>query len=363
MLFRSEGRHDEADIGLGLAPGRTDHKGDGVLVIATAQPGAIESRAKSLGDREREISLPGAVLDIIVMKVYGAVVLRGVAPGHFLPGPGRPGHGAGRQIDQAAVQAMGSPIDHPGRGHLARKVPVGDASRLVVVDQGPIMDSRALDLAVEVGARAWSGRGGEKQRSGEAARRPGQSGFDACRLPSQRAGRSRTVGMFVGIIGEARPVIPLACEKLISIVFVVIALAWIFRSFLLVKILPGIDDAIIAIIGAVVLFVLPANSEKEKRILKWEDCKAIPWGIILLFGGGLAIADGFKSSGLAVWIGNQTSLLEGVSLIFVLITIVAVVNFLTEMTSNVATTAMFIFANPNHQHSIRRVYQFACVFR
>jgi sodium-dependent dicarboxylate transporter 2/3/5 len=131
-------------------------------------------------------------------------------------------------------------------------------------------------------------------------------------------------------------------EKLILVVFVVIGFSWIFRSFLLVKILPGIDDAIIAIIGAVVLFILPAKSEKETQLLKWEDCKAIPWGIILLFGGGLAIATGFKSSGLAVWIGNQTSLLEGVSLIFVLITIVAVVNFLTEMTSNVATTAMLL---------------------
>lgn len=131
-------------------------------------------------------------------------------------------------------------------------------------------------------------------------------------------------------------------EKLISIVFVTIGLAWILRSFLLVKILPGIDDAIIAIIGAVVLFMLPAKSKDETRILKWEDCKTIPWGIILLFGGGLAIADGFKSSGLAVWIGSQTSLLEGLSLLFILIIVVAAINFLTEITSNVATTAMLL---------------------
>jgi solute carrier family 13 (sodium-dependent dicarboxylate transporter), member 2/3/5 len=131
-------------------------------------------------------------------------------------------------------------------------------------------------------------------------------------------------------------------EKLILTVFIITGLSWISRSFLLVKILPGIDDSIIAIVGAVVLFILPAKSKNEKQILKWEDCKAIPWGIILLFGGGLAIASGFKSSGLAVWIGSQTGLLEGVSLIIVLITVVALINFLTEITSNVATTAMLL---------------------
>ncbi|MEQ6121234.1 DASS family sodium-coupled anion symporter [Reichenbachiella sp. MALMAid0571] len=131
-------------------------------------------------------------------------------------------------------------------------------------------------------------------------------------------------------------------EKLILAVFLVTAFSWITRSFLLVKILPNIDDSIIAIMGAVVLFILPAKGKKEKRILEWENCKTIPWGIILLFGGGLAIAEGFKSSGLAIWIGNQTTLLNGISLILLLLIIVAMVNFLTEITSNLATTSMIL---------------------
>ncbi|MEQ9288194.1 MAG: DASS family sodium-coupled anion symporter [Cyclobacteriaceae bacterium] len=131
-------------------------------------------------------------------------------------------------------------------------------------------------------------------------------------------------------------------EKLILVVFLSTAIMWITRSFLLEKLLPGIDDSVIAIIGATVLFVLPGKAGGETRILDWEDCKSIPWGIILLFGGGLAIAEGFKSTGLAVWIGNQTTLLDGVSLIFLLLIIVAMVNFLTEITSNLATTSMIL---------------------
>lgn len=131
-------------------------------------------------------------------------------------------------------------------------------------------------------------------------------------------------------------------EKLILGVFLITAFSWITRSFLLVKILPALDDSMIAIIGAVALFILPAKGKKEKRILEWENCKSIPWGIILLFGGGLAIAEGFKASGLAVWIGNQTTLLSGISLLLLLLIIVAMVNFLTEITSNLATTSMIL---------------------
>lgn len=131
-------------------------------------------------------------------------------------------------------------------------------------------------------------------------------------------------------------------EKLILGVFLITAFSWITRSFLLVKILPALDDSMIAIIGAVALFILPAKGKKEKRILEWENCKSIPWGIILLFGGGLAIAEGFKAYGLAIWIGNQTTLLNGISLLLLLLIIVAMVNFLTDITSNLATTSMIL---------------------
>jgi len=131
-------------------------------------------------------------------------------------------------------------------------------------------------------------------------------------------------------------------EKMVLGVFFFTALAWISRSFLLNKIIPNIDDTVIAIIAAVVLFLLPASKDQNRRILTWEEAVKLPWGILLLFGGGLALAEGFKTSGLAVWIGSQMTLLDSVPLIVLLLVLLAAVNFLTEITSNVATTAMLL---------------------
>ncbi|MEW4922209.1 DASS family sodium-coupled anion symporter [Algibacter sp. 2305UL17-15] len=130
-------------------------------------------------------------------------------------------------------------------------------------------------------------------------------------------------------------------EKTILIVFLCTAFAWITRSFLINKFMPAIDDTIIAIAFAVLLFVLPASNKKEK-ILTWEDAVKLPWGILLLFGGGMALALGFESSGLALWIGQQLVALETFPFIVLLFTLIAVVNFLTEITSNLATTAMLL---------------------
>ena len=131
-------------------------------------------------------------------------------------------------------------------------------------------------------------------------------------------------------------------ERMVLIVFVLTAFAWITRSFLLTKILPALDDTIIAMVAAVVLFLIPASKEKNRKLINWEEAVKLPWGILLLFGGGLALAEGFKSSGLAVWIGSQMTLLDGVALILLLLVIITAVNFLTEITSNLATTAMIL---------------------
>ena len=130
-------------------------------------------------------------------------------------------------------------------------------------------------------------------------------------------------------------------EKLVAGVFAFTAFAWISRSYLLESIIPGIDDTIIAMIGAIIIFLLPTKNRKRK-ILKWEEAVKLPWGILLLFGGGMALAAGFKESGLALWIGNQMTLLDGVSLILLVFILIASVNFLTEITSNLATTAMLL---------------------
>ncbi|MFD2726219.1 SLC13 family permease [Hyunsoonleella rubra] len=130
-------------------------------------------------------------------------------------------------------------------------------------------------------------------------------------------------------------------EKIVAIVFATTAFCWITRSFLLKKILPNMDDTIIAIVFALVLFLIPSKT-KHKNIMSWKDTRDLPWGIILLFGGGMALAKGFETSGLALWIGNQMTTLVGVSTIVLILLLIASVNFLTEITSNLATTAMLL---------------------
>ena len=130
-------------------------------------------------------------------------------------------------------------------------------------------------------------------------------------------------------------------EKLVAVVFTFTALAWITRTFIPLAIIEErVDDTMIAIFAAVVLFILPSKQAKEGSLLSWKDAKEIPWGILLLFGGGLAIADGFKQSGLALWIGEQLTVLQSVNLLVMIVVIVTLVLFLTEITSNTATATM-----------------------
>jgi sodium-dependent dicarboxylate transporter 2/3/5 len=131
-------------------------------------------------------------------------------------------------------------------------------------------------------------------------------------------------------------------EKVVLVVFVLTAFSWVTRSYILNQFLPNLDDTIIAVIAGLILFLLPASKKEGRPIIKWKEAVNLPWGILLLFGGGLAIAEGFKISGLAEWIGGQMSLLEGVSLILLLVILIAAVNFLTEITSNLATAAMLL---------------------
>lgn len=130
-------------------------------------------------------------------------------------------------------------------------------------------------------------------------------------------------------------------EKLVTAVFALTAFCWITRSFLLQKLLLGLDDTIIAIFFAIVLFLIPSKNKRE-RLINWDEAVRMPWGIILLFGGGMALAKGFEESGLAVWIGGQMTSLSGLPIFLLILVLIAAVNFLTEITSNLATTAMLL---------------------
>lgn len=130
-------------------------------------------------------------------------------------------------------------------------------------------------------------------------------------------------------------------EKRVLIVFGMTAFCWISRSFLLEPFLPFLDDTIIAIVAAICLFIIPSGINGD-RLINWEEAVQIPWGIILLFGGGMALAKAFGDSGLAVWIGEQLVNLENLPLFAIILILVIAVNFLTEVTSNLATTAMLL---------------------
>src|SRR5690606_17298572 len=130
-------------------------------------------------------------------------------------------------------------------------------------------------------------------------------------------------------------------EKMVALVFGTTAFFWITRSLLFDTLLPELDDTLIAIVFAVVLFLIPSKDKKSK-LMEWDDAVKLPWGIILLFGGGMALANGFESSGLAQWLGNQMTTFAGLTTILLILLLIAAVNFLTEITSNLATTAMLL---------------------
>jgi sodium-dependent dicarboxylate transporter 2/3/5 len=129
-------------------------------------------------------------------------------------------------------------------------------------------------------------------------------------------------------------------EKTVLVIFILTAFSWITKSFLLERILPQIDDTIIAIVAAFVLFIM--QSSKRKPLLNWDEAVKIPWGIILLFGGGMAIAKGFELTGLASYIGFKMIVFKGLPLFLIIVLIIISVNSLTEITSNLATTAMLL---------------------
>src|SRR5690606_19059910 len=130
-------------------------------------------------------------------------------------------------------------------------------------------------------------------------------------------------------------------EKIVLIVFVLTAFSWITRSFFLQKLIPRIDDTIIALIAGILLFILPSKT-KGAPIINWKEAVKLPWGVILLFGGGMALAEGFTQTELANWLGGNLTLLDGMPFLLILLILVVTVNFLTEVTSNMATTAMLL---------------------
>ncbi|MDK2916513.1 MAG: solute carrier family 13 (sodium-dependent dicarboxylate transporter), er 2/3/5 [Euryarchaeota archaeon] len=140
-------------------------------------------------------------------------------------------------------------------------------------------------------------------------------------------------------------------ERWTLIVFTLTAFAWIFAQtkeiggFIipgLDMLVPGIKDSTIAIFGALLLFVLPVDTEKGIFTMDWEWAVKIPWGILLLFGGGIALSNGFIQSGLAATIVESLTLIHGLPIVLLIVIVALGVSLATEVTSNTAIAAVMM---------------------
>ncbi len=132
----------------------------------------------------------------------------------------------------------------------------------------------------------------------------------------------------------------------VLVIFVLVAGLWILRGVLSPVLadlgLGGLNDTTIAIFGGLLLFLIPAELGKGQFLLTWDDTSEVPWGILILFGGGLALAAGIEDSGLAGWLAEQLHALQDAPLMLVLAAVAVLVIFLTEVTSNTATASIFV---------------------
>ncbi|TWI55057.1 sodium-dependent dicarboxylate transporter 2/3/5 [Pseudomonas duriflava] len=130
-------------------------------------------------------------------------------------------------------------------------------------------------------------------------------------------------------------------EKRVAVIFLLAALAWIFQP-LLASYIDGINDTSIAIAAAMTLFLTPANLRKREFIMDWKQANKLPWGVLLLFGGGLSLAAAISSSGLAEWIARGLEGFGSLPMILMIGLVTFVIVMLTEVTSNTATAAAFL---------------------
>jgi len=143
-------------------------------------------------------------------------------------------------------------------------------------------------------------------------------------------------------------------EKVILIAFALVAFLWIFRKNIELGALtiPGwsglfpeasfIDDGTVAIAIAMLFFLIPSRAHHRGRLMDWHTAVKLPWGIVILFGGGFALAAGFEQSGLSAWLGGQLTGFSHFPPILIIIAVCLMMTFLTELTSNTATTQMIL---------------------
>ena len=131
-------------------------------------------------------------------------------------------------------------------------------------------------------------------------------------------------------------------QKLVLMVFALAALSWISQQWLVKWTGLPISDTVIALCAAALLFLLPGEKGPGTALLEWKDSQNVPWGVLLLFGGGLSMADQIQKTGVAELLAQQLQLLDGVPPVLLLVAVTSLIIFLTEVTSNTATAAAFL---------------------
>jgi sodium-dependent dicarboxylate transporter 2/3/5 len=132
-------------------------------------------------------------------------------------------------------------------------------------------------------------------------------------------------------------------ERRVAIIFAAVIFAWMLRRPITEWLgLSGISDAGIVMAAALLMFLIPSGDPSQRQLLNWENTKRIPWGVLILFGGGLSLASAVSNSGLALWLGESLAPLNAWGIAVLVVASIALVIFLTELTSNLATTATLL---------------------
>lgn len=132
-------------------------------------------------------------------------------------------------------------------------------------------------------------------------------------------------------------------QSIVAIVLVLTALAWILRPLISKWLgIPGLTDAGIAVAAALVLFLLPERLSGGRPLLAWNDVKMLRWDVLILFGGGLALAEAISSTGLAEWIGTGAANLRDLPIMVLVLIMMVVIVYLGELASNTAMAAIFL---------------------
>ena len=130
-------------------------------------------------------------------------------------------------------------------------------------------------------------------------------------------------------------------EVAVATVFVLTALGWVFQP-LIAQVVPLMTDTVIALLGGLALFVIPARPRKGIFLMDWKACRKMPWDVFLLFGGGLSLAASMEKHGVAAYLGSLFSFGENMPFLTLMLVICLAILLLTELTSNTATAATFL---------------------